>query len=169
MNLMHLSGNEDTSEDDFEDEDFYDEEEENRKSFFKKKEVIEEDEEEEEPVNRRSNLKVTPIRQTRKPSSGNSYMEVCIIKPTCMEDEKEITDTLLANRTVVLNLEGIDVEIGQRILDYTSGAIYALDGKLQKISNYIFVCTPHGIGVSGDFQEILSGTYDVPSVSHSVI
>ena len=45
-------------------------------------------------------------------------MEVCVIKPTSVEDAREITETLLRNRTVVLNLEGIDLEIGQRIIDY---------------------------------------------------
>lgn len=49
-------------------------------------------------------------------------MEVCVIKPTSVEDAREITETLLANRTVVLNLEGLDVDIAQRIIDFTSGS-----------------------------------------------
>ena len=40
-------------------------------------------------------------------------MEVCVIKPASMEDTREIADTLLAGCTVVLNLEGIDVDIAQ--------------------------------------------------------
>ena len=42
-------------------------------------------------------------------------MEVCVIKPASMEDTREIADTLLDNATVILNLEGIDVELAQRI------------------------------------------------------
>ena len=45
-------------------------------------------------------------------------MEVCVIKPTSVEDAREITETLLNNRTVVLNVEGLDVEIAQRIMIY---------------------------------------------------
>ena len=45
-------------------------------------------------------------------------MEVCVIKPRSMEDTREITDTLLANCTVVLNMEGLDVDIAQRIIDF---------------------------------------------------
>ena len=45
-------------------------------------------------------------------------MEVCVIKPASMEDTREIADTLLAGCTVVLNLEGIDVDIAQRIIDF---------------------------------------------------
>ena len=56
-----------------------------------------------------------------------------MIKPTSIEDGREITETLLANRTVVLNLEGLDVDIAQRIIDFTSGSCFAISGNLQKI------------------------------------
>ena len=104
--------------------------------------------------------KVTPMRQMKKMSG--SGMEVCVIKPTTVEDAREITETLLANRTVVLNLEGLDVDIAQRIIDFTSGSCFAISGNLQKISHYIFIITPASVDISGDFQEILSGSFDVP-------
>lgn len=94
---------------------------------------------------------------------GNGY-EVCVIKPQTVEDAREITETLLTNRTVVLNLEGLDVEIAQRIIDFTSGSTFAIRGNLQKISNYIFIVTPSSVDISGDFQEILSGSFDVASM-----
>ncbi len=50
-----------------------------------------------------SNNKVTPMRQPSRRSSVN--MEVCVIKPTSVEDSREITETLLSGRTVILNLE----------------------------------------------------------------
>ncbi len=78
--------------------------------------------------------------------------EVCIIKPTSVNDAREVTDTLLANCTVVLNLEGLDVDVAQRIIDFTSGSCYAVDGNVMKISHYIFVITPANIGVSGDIS-----------------
>ena len=53
-------------------------------------------------------------------------MEVCVIKPTSVEDAREITETLLSGRTVILNLEGLDLEVAQRIIDFTSGATYSL-------------------------------------------
>ena len=89
-------------------------------------------------------------------------MEVCVIRPHTMEDAREITETLLANCTVVLNVEGLELEIAQRIIDFASGSCYAIDGNLQKISNYIFIITPESVDISGDFQEILSGAFDVP-------
>lgn len=97
--------------------------------------------------------KITSItKSTRKQANG---MEVCVIKPTSMEDEIEITDTLLNGRTVIINMEGIDVELAQRIIDFTSGSTYAIHGNLQKISNYIFLATPNGIDISGDIQNLM--------------
>ncbi len=89
-------------------------------------------------------------------------MEVCVIKPTTIEDAREITETLLANRTVVLNLEGLDVDIAQRIIDFTSGSCFAISGNLQKISHYIFIITPASVDISGDFQDIFGGSFDSP-------
>jgi len=94
----------------------------------------------------------------RKGTKGTmNGMEVCVIKPTNVDDAREITETLLENRTVVLNIEGLDMDIAQRIIDFTSGSTFAIDGTLQKISNSIFIVTPKTVGVSGDFQEYLSG------------
>ena len=79
------------------------------------------------------------------------------------KESTSITETLLANRTVVLNLEGLDVDIAQRIIDFTSGSCFAISGNLQKISHYIFIITPAVVDISGDFQDIFGGSsFDVP-------
>ena len=108
-----------------------------------------------------SNNKVTPMRQPARRSSVN--MEVCVIRPTSMEDTREIADTLVDNSTVVLNLEGLDMELAQRIIDFTSGACYSLGGSLQKVSSYIFILGPYNVDITGDLQNIL-GSNPVPSV-----
>lgn len=102
--------------------------------------------------------KISPMRPKR-----GTGMEVCVIKPKSMEDAREITETLLEECTVVLNMEGLDLDIAQRIIDFASGSCYAIHGNLQKISNYIFIVTPESVDISGDFQEILTGAFDVPS------
>ena len=101
--------------------------------------------------------KVTPVRSRKNMAAAG--MEVCVIKPTSVEDAREITETLLANRTVVLNLEGLDVDIAQRIIDFTSGSCFAISGNLQKISRYIFIITPASVDISGDFQNMLNGAF----------
>lgn len=156
LNYMKLNGD----EDDFYDDDYYDDDvvEEKPKKLPQIKETMPEAEDD-KVIQKKALPKVTPMRQVKKSGSG---MEVCVIKPTSIEDAREITETLLANRTVVLNLEGLDVDVAQRIIDFTSGSCFAISGNLQKISHYIFIITPAIVDISGDFQEILSGSFDVP-------
>lgn len=191
LNAMKL--NDDYDEDDYLDDEIDDEFEDDRpvkKHFFKKNDEFEDDFQDDfkikEPRKTKtekmpessssdrakqvkfqstasSSSKVAPIRP-RKISGG---MTVCVIKPKSMEDAREITETLLNNCTVVLNLEGLDLDIAQRIIDFASGSCYAINGTLQKISGYIFIITPSSVDVSGDIQEILGGAFDVPSVRSS--
>lgn len=149
-------------DDEYDDDDDYDDE---SKSIFhmfgKKKDIDDEPVEKapravapakERPVAKPS-PKITPMRGGRK---GNSVsMEVCVIKPSSFEDAREISETLLADRTVILNMEGLDLGLAQRIIDFTSGSCYAIDGNLQKVSNYIFIITPASVDISGDLQGIV--------------
>jgi cell division inhibitor SepF len=83
-----------------------------------------------------------------------------VIRPKSMEDALEIAKTLVARCVVILNLEGLDLDVSQRLFDFASGCTCALQGRLDKISNYIFVLTPKDIQITGEFQEILTGTFD---------
>ena len=162
LNVMKLSD----MEDEYDGEDYYDDDE--PVENIKKAPVIHrEDTYEDEKPAKKVSQKVTPIRSVKRaPGPG---MEVCVIKPTSVDDAREITETLLNNQTVVLNLENLDVEIAQRIIDFASGSTYAISGNLQKISNYICIITPACVDISGDFQEIVSGTFNVPPISHNAM
>ena len=135
-------------------DDDYEDEKPARKNLFKKQTADDLDDYEEEkprflPRTTNSN-KVVPMRR-------GSGMEVSLIKPTSLDDAKEICDYLLAGKAVVLNMEGIHTETAQRIIDFTSGSTYSMNGNLQKISNYIFIATPQSVELSGDFQDLLTG------------
>lgn len=106
--------------------------------------------------------KITPMRNSRSHAGNSVNMEVFVIRPRSMEDTKEIANTLMENSTVILNLEGIDMELAQRIIDFTSGACFSLGGSLQQISSYIFVLAPANVDISGDLQNIMGGS--APSV-----
>lgn len=153
LNYMKLND----EDDDYYDDDYYDEAEEAPKKVTAPKEEPAAGEE----SSKKTTPKITPMTKQPRKMVG-AGMEVCVIKPTSVEDAREITETLLANRTVVLNLEGLDVDIAQRIIDFTSGSCFAIRGNLQKISHYIFIITPASVDISGDFQELLSGAFDVP-------
>lgn len=171
LDIMKLN-DEDYDDDEFyeEDDEFYDDnyEDKPRRSIFGKKNSNKDDYEDfDVQENGRQapagSNKVTPMRQPASRRSGGN-MEVCVVKPTSVDDSREITETLLAGRTVILNLEGMDLEIAQRIIDFISGATFAISGNLQKISNYIFLVTPTNVDISGDLQDLLSGSMETPSV-----
>ena len=192
LDAIRLNDDYDDDDEFFDDEDMEEEEEKTKRHFFKKKDKDQELDElddlddpfeksrtakktkntdtvikEVKPIKHQSRTttssKVTPMRR----KSGGNTMEVCVIKPTSMEDTRDIADTLIAHCTVVLNLEGIDVEVAQRIIDFSSGSCYSIGGGLQKISSYIFILTPDNVEVSGDIQEILSGAFDLPPIRTS--
>lgn len=152
MDTMRLTDDED--EDYFLDDDYEEEDRPSKRSPFKKQaDDYEDDYEDQQTVkpsifSRSSSNKVVPMRRG---------MEVSLIKPTSIDDAKEICDYLLAGKAVVLNMEGIHTEVAQRIIDFTSGSTYSMNGNLQKISNYIFIATPQTVELSGDFQDLLSG------------
>lgn len=100
---------------------------------------------------RSSSGKVVPLKSIKS-------MEVSIQKPNSFEDSEEICDLLLKGQAVVVNLEGLDSGDAQRIIDLIYGCIYAIGGKLNQISKYIFIFSPENIDVLGDI------TFDVNGV-----
>ena len=104
--------------------------------------------------------KVVPIRTTSK------GFEVCIMKPTTFEDSQDICDMLLTGRAAIINLEGFDVELAQRIMDFISGSVYAMNGKLHQISSYIFIISPDSVDISGDYLDLIpSDGFEVPTLN----
>ena len=163
LDVMKLGG--DDYDDEYDDYDDYDddyEEEKPRKKIFKGRRGEDNEDYEEDTPAKAKPQKVTPIRQASR--KQGSAMEVCVIKPNTFDDSREVTETLLSNRTVVLNFEGLDVDVAQRIIDFTSGGCYAIGGNLRKVSASIFIVTPKNVDISGDLQDILSGAIDIPSV-----
>ena len=160
MDTMRLNDRED--DDYFLDDDYEDEKTVKRGIFNKREDDYYDDEDDApEPAKPRflgrSSNKVVPMKRG---------MEVSLIKPTSIEDAREICDYLLAGKAVVLNMEGLHMEIAQRIIDFSSGATYSMNGNLQKISNYIFIATPESVELSGDFTDLLnSGSLDVSGLN----
>jgi cell division inhibitor SepF len=109
---------------------------------------------------RTSSSKIVPIRTT------NRGLEVCIMKPTSFDDSKDICDMLISGRAAVVNLEGFDVDVAQRIMDFISGSVYSINGKLHQISNYIFIVSPDNVDISGDYLDLLPDAgFEIPTLN----
>lgn len=85
--------------------------------------------------------------------SGNTKM--ILIEPRVYAEAQEAADHLVNRRSVIVNLQRINREQGMRIVDFLSGAVYALGGDIQKIGVDIFLCTPDNVEVSGNISELL--------------
>lgn len=79
--------------------------------------------------------------------------EVVVMSPEVFEDAKEIADYLGTKNPVVINLENCERDVTRRIIDFLSGAVYAVRGNIQKISNDIFLVTPYNVSVLGNFKD----------------
>ena len=162
LDIMHLNDYDDDYEDEYDDSDYEEEEAPKpvKKSILKKEpEYLDDDDDDYDEPQDKKVSRFKPVKAKVIPMRTNGKgMEVCVIKPSTVEDGREISDTLLSGRAVILNLEGLQVSIAQRIIDFTSGACYSINGNLQKVSNYIFIITPESVDISGDFQDLLSGT-----------
>ncbi|MDO5293080.1 MAG: cell division protein SepF [bacterium] len=111
-------------------------------------------------VDNKAPNKIVPIRTTSK------GLEVCIMKPSSFEDSQDICDMLLSGRASVVNLEGFDPLDAQRIMDFISGCVYAINGKLHQISKYIFIFSPDSIDISGDYLEFMPDEgFEVPTLN----
>ncbi len=182
LNAMKLNDDDGFDDDDFLDDEIdedYEEERPAKRRVFKKAEESDDYDDFDDVSQRKVKSQPKPKVRQSKPqtvssSSGSKIspmrprkaggMEVCVIKPHTMEDAREITETLMAECTVVLNMEGLDVDVAQRIIDFASGSCYAVQGNLQKISSFIFIITPSIVDISGDFQQILTGAFEVPAM-----
>ena len=173
LDAIRLNDNYDEDDEYFDnDEEEIDETTKPKKCFFKKKADDDLKNDEEDGAKKKSshtssisfkkeqhpNLSIPSKVRPMHKRVVNSEMEVCVIKPSSMEDTREITDTLLTQCTIVLNLEVVDLEVAQRIIDFSSGACYSTNGGLQKVSSYIFILTPVSVKISGDIQDMLNST-----------
>ena len=98
------------------------------------------------------------------PIRNNGQVQVFIASPEDYNKSQEISDYLKARRPVVVNLEKVEYPVAQRIMDFLSGTIYALEGSIERVTNNIFVIAPNGVEVSGDLlKEAREGGIEMTS------
>ncbi len=76
--------------------------------------------------------------------------DMILIEPKSFSESQSISDHLVKNRSVVVNLGRVTPDQAKRIIDFLSGTCYAINGTIQKLGPSIFLCTPKSIKVSGD-------------------
>lgn len=82
---------------------------------------------------------------------ATAQFQVVLVKATAYtSDSKKVADYLMQNKTVVLNLEGINDDEKRRIIDFVVGAAYSMHGRIKPIANQTFLIIPQNVGFDGD-------------------
>ena len=87
-----------------------------------------------------------------------AQLKLVVMQPENFEDARDIANHLKSKKPVVMNLESVEKDVARRIVDFLSGAVFALDGNIQKVSNGIFLIAPYNVGIMGDFKDELKNT-----------
>lgn len=85
----------------------------------------------------------------KKEEGGSGKMKVSyvsIIRPKTFEDSRLIADSIKERKVVTFSLEFLEFEVGQRVIDFVSGAAYAMDAHLSKVTDKVLTSIPNGIG-----------------------
>jgi len=86
------------------------------------------------------------------PNRTIGQFRVSVLRPRSYDEVQQIADHLKERQPVILSLEGVDKALSRRILDFMSGTTYALDGKIHRIGEEIFLFAP--VNVAIDAEEI---------------
>ena len=102
-----------------------------------------EEEEEDRKIWGRKNNKIVNMPQTQQ-------VKMVICQPTTFEQSESICNLLKEKKSIIVNLEYVNKDVARRIVDVVSGAVHALDGNLQKVSNSIFLVAPYNYDITNE-------------------
>jgi cell division inhibitor SepF len=74
--------------------------------------------------------------------------EVSVFVPHTFADVTEIADALRGRQVVIVNLQGADRGLLQRVVDFCSGVAYTIDGRIQKLAEAMYLVVPPGVSVN---------------------
>ena len=92
-------------------------------------------------------------RKSGRVVNMQQFVKMVITQPTTFEQAEEICDLLKEKKSVIINLEYVNKDVARRIIDVVSGAVHALEGHMQKISNSIFLIAPYNYDIATDSKE----------------
>ena len=90
----------------------------------------------------------TPTSSVRPITTMAHDGDLEVLIPRSYEDSKRIGDELKSRRALVINLATADSDLSRRVIDFSSGVVYTLGGKIQKIGTSVFLLVPPNVRVS---------------------
>jgi cell division inhibitor SepF len=91
-----------------------------------------------------------------KKSQSDKNTQVVLTNPKDISNSNIVTDYIKDGKICAVNLTAVDRDQAQRIVDAVAGAVYALEGSIQRVSKDIFIVAPEGVLITGELKEELS-------------
>jgi cell division inhibitor SepF len=96
---------------------------------------------------------VRTIPSTRAATAGSIHKS----EPRRFNEAREIADRFKDGIPVIMNLQSTDDTIARRLVDFASGLVYGLDGKIEMVANRVYLLTPANVDVSAEDRERIAG------------
>jgi cell division inhibitor SepF len=92
------------------------------------------------------------LRSVEQPGTGlgSASVRVHLVVPRTFNDAQQVADRFKEGIPVILNLQSSDAELAKRLIDFTSGLTYALNGGMQRVADKVFLLTPRNVEVSAE-------------------
>jgi cell division inhibitor SepF len=82
------------------------------------------------------------------------------VRPRRFDQAQEVADRFKDGQPVIVNLQDVDRELERRLIDFCSGLCYALDGKMEKVANGVYLLTPANATISPEDRRLLGSDLD---------
>lgn len=99
---------------------------------------------------------VTPLRRTAPRNSGAEMNEILTVHPRQYKDAQLIAENFREGIPVIINLSQMSEPDARRLIDFASGLSQGLYGKIERVTNKVFLLSPAHVAVSGDHAEVES-------------
>lgn len=140
------------------------------KGFIPADDVDDEEYEEEEtaapaPAAVPSRQAVKPLGRTAVPQSQARPYTMVVVEPKDYKDAEKIADHIKGGRPILMNIEQTEEAPAERIVDFVQGVMYALDGRMDRVSDTIYLCAPNSMTVTREsFAAYTSPSAGIPAM-----
>ncbi len=101
-------------------------------------------------VSERRTTSLRPVGGGRAGNGRGGDVRVHFVAPKNFNDVQDVADKFKETIPVILNLQSTDTDLSKRLIDFSSGLTYALDGGMQRIADKVFLLTPRNVEVSAE-------------------
>lgn len=103
---------------------------------------------------------VTPLRRSHTPAQKATPVqemnEILTVHPREYKDAQSIAESFRDGIPVIINLSQMTEGDARRMIDFASGLSLGLYGKIERVTNKVFLLSPAHVAVSGEPAEVES-------------